>query len=161
MDPLGKSPIPLPLLIMGKTAMIASWLLLFLKSWGGEGILYDSAVTRAIGIFLFALGSAMAILSIVNLGRSISVGIPQEQTELKTHGFYRISRNPIYLGAFLMCAGSCLYTLHAINIVFFAVTVLEHHAIIRKEEMFLEERFGDRWRAYKARVPRYVGLRTS
>ncbi|MBI5474284.1 MAG: isoprenylcysteine carboxylmethyltransferase family protein [Ignavibacteriae bacterium] len=157
MDPLGKSPIPLPLLIIGKTAMIASWLLLFLKSWVSGGILYDSAVTRAAGIFLFTLGSAMAILSIVNLGRSISVGIPQQQTELKTHGLYRISRNPIYLGAFLMCAGSCLYTLHIVNIIFFAITVLEHHAIIKKEELFLEERFGDRWREYKARVPRYVG----
>jgi protein-S-isoprenylcysteine O-methyltransferase Ste14 len=37
-------------------------------------------------------------------------------------------------------------------------TVAIHHAIIRREEEFLEGRFGAAWRSYVAVTPRYVGM---
>ena len=33
--------------------------------------------------------------------------------------------------------------------------VLLHFAVVRREERYLEQKFGDAYRHYKARVPRY------
>jgi protein-S-isoprenylcysteine O-methyltransferase Ste14 len=109
------------------------------------------------GLVLFAGGSVVVLLALVGLGRSASVGIPRGKTALKTRGLYRLSRNPIYVGAFMMCAGSCLFSLHPINIALSGITVGVHHWIITREEAFLETTFGQEWLNYKRRVPRYLG----
>jgi protein-S-isoprenylcysteine O-methyltransferase Ste14 len=157
MDPIGKSPVPAPILIFGKVAMVSCWLFFIVKVQGVDAMLYDSVVTEAIGVVVFVAGLALVVFSFVYLGQSVSIGIPEEKTELKTHGVYRLSRNPMYLGAFLMCAGSCLFAIHLVNFVLFTITIGVHHSIVKKEEQFLEKRFGQRWLEYKKRVPRYVG----
>jgi protein-S-isoprenylcysteine O-methyltransferase Ste14 len=156
-DPIGKSPISLPLLVIGKTAMITCWCFFLVKSLNIAGMVYDSAVTRAVGVLLFAAGLVLVMLAFVSLGASLSVGLPEGRTELKTGGVYRMTRNPIYLGAFLMCGGSCLYAIHPVNALLLAVTLFIHHRIVRKEEEFLEKRFGQEWLHYRKRVPRYCG----
>jgi protein-S-isoprenylcysteine O-methyltransferase Ste14 len=93
----------------------------------------------------------------MHLGRSVAVGLPERKTELKTHGMYRITRNPVYVGAFMMCAGSCLFSIHPLNFLLFAVAGAIHHTIIRKEEEFLIATFGKEWIEYSRRVPRYLG----
>ncbi len=157
MDPIGKSPIPVPALILGKVVMASCWLFFIVKTQKVDTMIYDSAITQVMGVVVFVIGISLVILSFIYLGRSASIGIPEERTELKTQGVYRISRNPMYLGAFLMCAGSCLFALHLVNFLLFAITIGVHHSIVKKEEQFLEKRFGQRWLEYKKRVPRYVG----
>jgi protein-S-isoprenylcysteine O-methyltransferase Ste14 len=157
MDPIGKSPIFVPALIVGKVTMASCWLFFLVKTQDVAAMLYNSVITEVIGVVVFVIGLALVVLSFVYLGQSVSIGLPEEKTELKTNGVYRISRNPLYVGAFLMCAGSCLFAIHLVNFVLFAITFGVHHQIVRKEEQFLEKRFGQRWLEYKARVPRYVG----
>lgn len=158
-DPIGQSPVPVPVLLLGKAAILCCWLFVIVKILRPELMLHNSFITDAIGIILFVGGLLIAAAAIVNLGRSISVGIPRIKTELKTHGLYRFTRNPIYVGVFLMCAGSCLFAIHPVNILLFAITVGIHHLIVKKEEQFLERRFGKQWLEYKVRVPRYLGIR--
>jgi protein-S-isoprenylcysteine O-methyltransferase Ste14 len=157
MDIIGKSPIAVPVLILGKIAMLGCWLFFVVKKLSADAMLYDSAVTQALGVAVSVAGLILVILSLLHLGRSASVGIPEQKTELKTHGMYRISRNPVYVGGFLMCAGSCLFSIHFLNFLLFAITIAVHHLIVRKEEQFLEKAFGQQWLDYKERVPRYVG----
>jgi protein-S-isoprenylcysteine O-methyltransferase Ste14 len=145
MDPLGKSPIPVPCLIIGKVAMASCWLFFIVKMQGMDTMLYDNVATEAIGVIMFLIGLTLVIFSFVYLGQSVSIGLPEEKTALKTNGVYRISRNPLYVGAFLMCAGSCLFAIHLVNFVLFAITLGVHHQIVLKEEQFLEKRFGQRW----------------
>jgi protein-S-isoprenylcysteine O-methyltransferase Ste14 len=134
MDLLGKSPIAPPLLILGKLAMFTCCLFPFV------GMLH-------IGL----------LLALATLGRSTAVGIPERATTLRTQGLYGFSRNPVYLGAFAMCAGSCLMALYPENLLLLAIALAIHHRIILGEERFLEERFGEEWRAYRSSVPRYIG----
>ncbi|HEX9006194.1 MAG TPA: isoprenylcysteine carboxylmethyltransferase family protein [Bacteroidota bacterium] len=157
MEPIGKMPVPGPILVLGKTAMAACFLFALVKSPLSSTLLYDSATLQAIGIVLAALGLLLVVLGFFYLGRSVSVGLPEEMTELKTGGIYRFTRNPMYLGGFSICIGSCLYTLHLLNILFAAITIGIHHAIIVREEQFLAERFGQAWSDYSRRVPRYLG----
>ena len=155
MEPIGKSPIPVLLLIIGKIAMLFCWLFFLAKTTNNLTMHYDSQTTQWIGIVLYALGLIIVVLGFFGLGSSVSVGLPEEQTKLKTGGIYQFSRNPMYLGGFLMCLGSCFYSIHIINYILFAITVAVHHSIVLKEEEFLEERFGNNWVEYKKKVRRY------
>lgn len=156
MDPVGRAPLPWAIVIIGKLAMLFCLLFFFAKSLPMT-MLYDSAVTQGAGYLLAAAGFTVVVLGFVFLGKSVSVGLSREDTELKTGGVYRITRNPMYFGGFLACAGSCLHSIHPANSFLFALTFVIHHNIILKEEQFLEERFGQKWLEYKAQVYRYIG----
>ena len=157
MEPIGKSPIPVPLLITGKVAMLFCWLFFLAKTSNTLTMHFDSLTTQWIGIALYAAGLIIVILGFFGLGSSVSVGLPEEKTVLKTGGIYQLSRNPMYLGGFVCCAGSCVYSIHFLNFISFAITFAIHHAIILKEEIFLEKRFGSNWLEYKEKVHRYLG----
>ncbi len=157
MEPIGKMPIPGAVLILGKVAMAACGLFALVKTPLSSSLLYDSTFLQTIGIVLAVIGLLLVVLGLSHLGRSASVGLPEEMTELKTGGVYRFTRNPMYLGGFLICIGSCLYALHLLNILFAAVAIGIHHAIITREEQFLAARFGQAWSDYCRRVPRYLG----
>lgn len=157
MQPIGKSPIPVLLLIFGKIAMLCCWLFFLVKTSGTLNMHYDSITTQWLGIGLFAAGLIIIIFGFIALGKSVSVGLPEEQTKLKTKGIYQVSRNPMYLGGFVMCIGSCVYSIHLINFLLLIITAAIHHSIVLKEEQFLENRFGNNWLDYKKHVHRYLG----
>lgn len=161
MDVIGKSPISVPAIVIGKVALFACSLFFIAKFLNIDAMLYDSTSTSISGMVLYVVGIFLVILSLIQLGQSAAVGIPERDTKLITHGLYRFTRNPIYLGAFIMCAGSCLFSIHIINFLLFAIAVGVHHQIVIKEEEFLEKRFGRRWLDYEQQVPRYVGVRRS
>ena len=158
MDALGKSPIPVPLLITGKLAMLCCWLFFIVKIQGIE-MLYDSTSTQIIAGVIILSGVLFIVLGFICLGNSVSVGLPREKTEFRTHGIFCITRNPLYLGGFLICAASCLYSVHPLNFILFAIAYAIHHSIILKEEKFLEKTFGNQWLEYKKQVPRYLRLK--
>lgn len=109
------------------------------------------------GLVVYAVGLILFCFAVFQLGTSIRVGLPNEKTSLKTHGLYRFTRNPIYVSSYIICAGSCMMAIHPLNGLAFAIGAMIHHAIVKKEEEFLEKRFGDEWLAYKQQVPRYLG----
>lgn len=118
---------------------------------------FDAAWTRIIGSVLAITGLVVLLLGMISLGRSISIGLSREETELKTRGIYTVTRNPLYVGGFLVCIGSCFYSVHPLNLLLCALAGVIHHRIVLKEEQFLRERFGTRWEEYAGKVPRYIG----
>lgn len=77
---------------------------------------------------------------------------------LCTDGPFRFSRNPIYLGDWLLLTGFALY-LHTFWPLLFAPLIwpLLRYGVIRHEEAHLAARFGDAYVAYTARVDRWFG----
>ena len=80
--------------------------------------------------------------------------------EITTSGPYRFTRNPFYLANFLIDVGICVVA-RRLWLLVAAVTLwaLVYRRTIVREEQHLEELFGDRYRAYRARVPRMFPLR--
>lgn len=80
-----------------------------------------------------------------------------ESTALLTHGLYRYSRNPMYAGAVLMLSGVAMLlgTVGPMFVVPLFVLMLQLR-FIRLEEKLLETTFGERYRAYRASVRRWV-----
>jgi protein-S-isoprenylcysteine O-methyltransferase Ste14 len=157
MDLIGKSPVPVTVLVLGKTAFLGCSFFVLVKTFALDALLIDTPLTSAVGTALYIAGCLTVVVSLIGLGRSTAVGFPERETELKTGGLYRFTRNPIYLGGFMICVGSCLYATHVVNLVLCALAVAVHTRIVRREEQFLERRFGEQWLAYKRRVPRYLG----
>jgi protein-S-isoprenylcysteine O-methyltransferase Ste14 len=76
---------------------------------------------------------------------------------LVTTGIHSWSRNPIYLGLFLVyggigvAAGSLWALIVAVPL---AITI--RYGVVAREEAYLERRFGDAYRDYKAHVRRWL-----
>lgn len=81
----------------------------------------------------------------------------QAASHLCTGGPFAYSRNPIYLGDWLIFTGVTLL-LHTAWPLAFAplVWALLHYGVIRHEETHLEARFGDAYRTYLSRVRRWL-----
>jgi len=80
----------------------------------------------------------------------------RRQPHLVTGGPYRYSRNPQYVAYFLFPLG---YALMGRTILAWTALVLYWvvvHLIVLIEEEHLERRFGEAYRAYKRRTPRYL-----
>ena len=78
-------------------------------------------------------------------------------TTLVMDGPYRYTRNPLYIGLTTMYLGITLST----GVLWLLVTLLPvlammHWKIVRREEQFLEAKFGDTYGTYKARVRRWI-----
>ena len=154
---LGRAPIHPLLFYSGKIAGYITWLLLILL------VLEIDVVDRisfpfsdGIAMALFLVGSGLILVSIINLGGSTRLGLPTEATILKTHGLYKISRNPMYLGINLWTLTSIAYSLNLLIIILGIYSIVIYHRIILGEERFLEDRFGQTYLDYKKIVRRYL-----
>jgi protein-S-isoprenylcysteine O-methyltransferase Ste14 len=76
--------------------------------------------------------------------------------DLNTDGPYAHTRNPLYLGNLLITVGVCASAHSAVLLVVVAVLfAVQYRAIIAAEERFLRGKFGARFEAYCAAVPRF------
>jgi protein-S-isoprenylcysteine O-methyltransferase Ste14 len=156
-DWLGTAPIPRRYFYSAKVALFITWGLFIVKAISPRlGYITVPGYLSWTAVGLLLAGSVIFMASIISLGTSLAVGLPEQTTHLKTGGFYRFSRNPVYLAVFLVSAGSCLYYPDLINVSLTIYGIYVHHQIILQEERFLEDRFGNDWSAYASRVRRYL-----
>jgi protein-S-isoprenylcysteine O-methyltransferase Ste14 len=111
-----------------------------------------------VGAGVFALGLALVVWAIATLR---AAGTPVQgykpTAAIVDGGPYRFSRNPIYGGMFVGLTGlavafDTLWLLVAL-VVFVAIIRL---GVVAREEAYLDRKFGDAYRAYKARVRRWL-----
>jgi protein-S-isoprenylcysteine O-methyltransferase Ste14 len=82
---------------------------------------------------------------------------PQTTSQLVTEGLNRYSRNPMYVGQFLLLIAWAVFLGHALSAVMpllFALYITQFQ--ILPEERALEARFGDAYANYRARVRRWL-----
>ena len=107
-------------------------------------------------VFILALALvAWAIVTITRAGSNVPTNLPI--TTIVASGPYRFTRNPIYLGMFLGLIGLAiafdnLWLL--MMLVPFALVI--RYGVVAREETYLERKFGDVYRRYRARVRRWL-----
>lgn len=111
-----------------------------------------------LGLFPLLFGLYMAAVSAKTF-RSLETGlIPfDEATCLVTKGFFRYTRNPMYLGMVLFLAGGAtlLGSIGSLFPVPLFAWIIQRNFILG-EERFMETAFGDEFLAYKSRVRRWL-----
>ena len=107
---------------------------------------------------LIVIGLAVAGAGIRNFSRA---GTPvrgyKPTCALVTAGIHGWSRNPIYLGMFLIYFGIGLVAQSPWALLItlpLAITI--RYGVVAREEAYLERRFGDVYRNYKSRVRRWL-----
>ena len=110
------------------------------------------------GHFLAILGAMLARGGQIGMGASWRVGVAEGALgELVTEGLFRLSRNPVFTGQLLLLTGVAL-TVPAIPTVLAVLLFwLSARGQIVSEERLLEAGLGEAYRAYCARVPRWIG----
>ena len=78
------------------------------------------------------------------------------QGELVTDGLYARVRHPQYTGLFLITVGMLVQWPTIITVLTWPALLLIYYRLARREEREAQERFGDAYRAYRARVPMFV-----
>ena len=157
MSLIGKTTINPILFYSGKISGYITWILLSLPPLGFnifESVSFDYNIHISLAILSIAIG--FVIISLINLGKSTRLGIPTEDTVLKTRGVYRISRNPMYLGFNLLTLSSMIFFLNIWIILLGIYSIIIYHFIILAEEKFLKVRFGENFDNYMKKTRRYI-----
>jgi len=108
-------------------------------------------------VVLMGGGAALALAAERRFhGAGTEVKPWKPSTALVTGGIFRYLRNPMYVGATMLLAGFSIGFASDWTLVMTIVFVLViHFGVVRREERYLEAKFGDAYRAYKAQTPRY------
>jgi protein-S-isoprenylcysteine O-methyltransferase Ste14 len=115
-------------------------------------------LTLIVGAVCAVLPFLLGFAALGAMRRARTSVLPQRPTTaLVTSGAFRLSRNPMYLGMAVTYIGLALLfnSLWAIVLLPLAL-VLVHFTVITREERYLERTFGEDYRAYKARVRRWI-----
>jgi protein-S-isoprenylcysteine O-methyltransferase Ste14 len=123
---------------------------------GGQRIFQSDAVAW-IGVGLCFGGLLMLLLSLISFGRSFRVGIDVDHPDaLVTSGVFAWSRNPIYVGFFLVLVGQFLVFPNWVPLAYLVAGVWLVHRQVSREEEFMRRQYGEEYAAYCRRVRRYV-----
>ncbi|MPR10930.1 methyltransferase family protein [Microvirga tunisiensis] len=113
-----------------------TWLGLAVMTWGGVAILAAQA----------------------GIGASWRIGLGQKRTGLVTSGLFAWSRNPTFLSMVAVVLGAFLVAPTAVTGIVLAVAWVTFSVQIRMEEEHLHRMHGRAYEAYRAAVPRWIGL---
>jgi protein-S-isoprenylcysteine O-methyltransferase Ste14 len=122
-------------------------------------VLPGAALVRwTVGGGLILIGLAIWAAGMRNFSRA-GTPVPGNQPvrALVTTGIHGWSRNPIYVGMFLFYAGIG-FAAHSpwILVLMLPLAITLRYGVVAREEAYLERRFGDAYRDYKARVRRWL-----
>ncbi len=103
------------------------------------------------GLSTFLLGMVFTLLAGTSLDAT-----PLDRPATK--GLYRISRNPIYLGCFLIYIGAGIACASWLFLLLTAIWVVLYDLLIASEERWCLEKYGDAYREYMNRTPKWIGI---
>ena len=144
--------VPPPLVFLGYLigALILNWAVPFPTPW--------TFVLRIVGGVMVIPGFLLAGSSFSQMIRAHTSPDPhQPVTALVTDGPYRFTRNPIYVGFFLVYLGFTLLAGTLWGVIaspFLLLTITQ--SVIRPEEYYLEVKFKEQYTGYKSRVRRWI-----
>lgn len=121
------------------------------------GALLPGGEHRLIGAVLIAAAVGLAIPAMLAFRRAGTPVEPWKPADvLVTNGIFHFVRNPMYVGLLLFVAGLALLLASDWTLVMTVVLALVLHVgVVKREERYLESKFGDAYRDYREAVPRY------
>ncbi len=99
-----------------------------------------------------------ASISLFGLGlRALAAGCLEKNQGLATCGPYAYTRNPLYLGSFVVGSGLALAGgSWMIGLAFFGLFILIYYPVMRREEDRLRRQFGEMYDRYAESVPLFL-----
>ena len=152
--PLANIRVHPAVIILGALAIVSG-----ASSFGLAGPSGDPpALVRNLGMGVMGVGGLILVFAYGAMARGGTTIDPRRHSSaIVTGGAYRISRNPIYVGWFLVGMGKGIESASPFVILVSLVMIgLLRWAVVPGEEEYLESAFGDEYVQYKRRVRRWL-----
>ncbi len=113
-----------------------------------------------ISIFILSIGILILLNPVLKFKKSKTTINPikfKKVNKLVTSGIYKYSRNPMYLGLLMIVVSSSIFYLNIYSILtplFFYLWINRFQ--IKREEVFLTEKFGEDYLSYKKKTRRWI-----
>ena len=152
--------------LVERTLQIAT--LVWAVVWFGEAIskrlninnlfkLWNSNLVNIAGLLAIAAGIIFFCVAAITMKNSWRVGIDKTtKSKLITGGIYKYSRNPAFVGFYLMFIGLFFVYLDLITLIVMMLNIYAMNRLVIEEEKHLEEMFGEEYISYKSKTPRYL-----
>ena len=146
----------IPPVAVGFVAVFAMWLLATFLPGGDVPI----AGSVWVAVVLYCVGTALSATGVVTFRAAqttIDPRVPGSTTRLVTHGIYRLTRNPMYVGftAVLLGVAVHLSNIYALLVVPLFVLYMNRFQIY-PEERAMQALFKDEYFQYAERVRRWL-----
>lgn len=129
------------LLLIPLFVMMAPW-------WPENSLLHE--LMEFGGHVFVAVGVLLRLLATVYIGG-------QKNKTITAIGPFSVVRNPLYIGTFFAAIGLAMMTASVtVTIAVILAFCFYYSVVVRREETSLRARFGESYRAYMERVPRWL-----
>jgi protein-S-isoprenylcysteine O-methyltransferase Ste14 len=106
-------------------------------------------IFAAVNVKLFAAREMVRVKTNLNIRKPAN--------DIATSGLYGVSRNPLYIGMILLNTGiGCIVNSLWILLLSAGLAAALQKGVIEPEEAYLEQKFGDKYMRYKAKVRRWI-----
>lgn len=130
---------------------------LFPATIGFGLVMVDFLPLKILGTLLWIAALVIYALATWTMGSSWRIGIESPPTcPLVTHGIFACMRNPIFLSFGCMAIGTFFILGRLVFLLLAGVSFWLIHSQILREEKFLAEAHGEKYRAYRSQTGRYV-----
>jgi protein-S-isoprenylcysteine O-methyltransferase Ste14 len=119
---------------------------------------FETKPANILGWILIAFGLMLALPAILKFIQSRNTLITvKPANSLQTNGIYSITRNPMYLSLLFLYTGIAFFagnwwTIILIPVVIIVITTY----VIKREEKYLSDAFGQDYTAYRIKVRRWI-----
>jgi len=121
-------------------------------------ILYSIFLPFKLGTLWFYIGLAVFLLALAVLLTTVINFINTPIDKVVTKGIYGYSRNPMYLSNLLALIGMGIATASWIILLFAVIFIISANIVAISEEHYCIEKYGDTYKEYLHRTPRWIGI---
>ena len=129
-----------------------------IQRWHPVTLFPGQSWPEPVGLIMIVLAAILALTAALTFRRAgTHVNPAKPATTVVTHGPFRFTRNPMYLGMAVFYLGGVLMLDSLWPLVLFPLTMwVIRTQIIAREEAYLEGKFGARYLDYKKKVRRWL-----
>jgi protein-S-isoprenylcysteine O-methyltransferase Ste14 len=121
--------------------------------------IYSIFLPLRLGTMWFYVGLPISLVGLIAYTTvSVNMATTPMDKEPLTRGLYRYSRHPMYITQFVMFIGVGIACASWVFLLFWVVYTILSFITAIPEERFCLEKYGDAYREYMNRTPRWLGI---
>jgi protein-S-isoprenylcysteine O-methyltransferase Ste14 len=121
-------------------------------------IIYSIFVPLKLGTVWFYVGLPVFLVGLIPYAMLAVNFVTTPLAQPVIRGIYRYSRHPMYVTGFLMLLGAGIASASWILLLLFVVDIILPPLFIEAEERYCLDKYGDDYREYMNRTPRWIGI---
>jgi protein-S-isoprenylcysteine O-methyltransferase Ste14 len=120
--------------------------------------IYSFFLPLKLGTVWFYVGLSFYILGMISVTAAQLYYVSAPQDKPLTKGVYHVSRHPMWFGFFLILLGMGIACASWICLLLSTIFIVLQHILVGSEERWCLEHYGDAYREYMKKTPRWIGI---